>query len=97
MIRGQLIPRPTPLAIAAAALVASGASAMPVRDVGAEVASHEATTRHRLLLPDRIDAAAHAATIRGIGAVLTEHACASRHHRTGTGSVRSPSQRGEST
>jgi hypothetical protein len=51
-------------AMAAATLGASGASAMPIRDVIQPVGPEESG----LLLPDRVDAAAHAATIRGIGA-----------------------------
>ena len=64
MIRFQLISRGLVAAMATAALVASGASAMPIRDVVQPAASPQPG----LLLPDRVDAAAHAATIRGIGA-----------------------------
>jgi hypothetical protein len=56
--------------IAAAALAASTASAMPARDAGCQAAGHETTTHQTLLLPARVDAVAHAATIRGIGARL---------------------------
>jgi hypothetical protein len=72
MIRHHLIRRALIPTIAAVALAASAASAMPVRDVGWRAAGREMGTHHPVLLPDRIDAAAHAATIRGIGALLGE-------------------------
>jgi hypothetical protein len=56
--------------MAAASLATSAASAMLGRDVGWQAAGHELRTHHTVLLPDRVDAAAHAATIRGIGARL---------------------------
>ena len=58
----------------AAMLAASPASAMRTRDVGAQAAGHEVRTRQAVLLPGRVDAAAHAATIRGLGARLAERA-----------------------
>lgn len=76
MIRAHVILRPVLPAIAAATLVASGASAMPIQGGGAEVASHDATTRHQQLVPTSIDAIAHAATIRGIAVALADRACA---------------------
>lgn len=60
--------------MAAAALAASAASAMPVRDVGWQAGGREMGTHHTVLLPGRVDAAAHAATIRGIGALLAQRA-----------------------
>ena len=73
MIRRHLILRAFIPTIAAAALAASAASAMPARDVGCQAAGHKMTTQQTVLLPDRVDADAHAATIRGIGArVLAE-------------------------
>jgi hypothetical protein len=51
--------------IAAAAVAASSASAMPRHDTGS---GHTATHRSAPVNPARIDAAAHAATMRAIGA-----------------------------
>jgi len=70
MIRHHLILRAFVPAIAAAALTASAASAMPARDAGRRAAGHEMTTHQTVLLPGLVDASAHAATIRGIGALL---------------------------
>jgi hypothetical protein len=70
MTRRQLILRAFIPTIAAAALAASTASAMPARDAGCRAAGHKTTTHETILLPDRVDAAAHGATIRGIGARL---------------------------
>jgi hypothetical protein len=72
MIRRHLILRAFIPTMAAAALATSAASAMPTRDVGWRAAGREMGTHHTVLLPDRVDAAAHAATIRGIGAALAE-------------------------
>ena len=72
MLRRHLILRTFVPAITAAALAASAASAMPARDMGWRAARHEIRTHHTVLLPDRVDAAAHAATIRGIGVALAE-------------------------
>jgi hypothetical protein len=72
MIRHHLILRAFIPTIAAVALAASAASAMPVRDAGWRASGRETGTHHTVLLPNRIDAAAHAATIRGIGALLAE-------------------------
>jgi hypothetical protein len=47
-------------------------TATPARDVAWRAMRHEMTTHNRTLVPDRIDAAAHAATIRGIGAAHAE-------------------------
>ena len=47
-----------------AAFAASGASAMPLRDVSGP--------DEQALVPARVDAIAHEATIRGIGAALAE-------------------------
>jgi hypothetical protein len=49
-------------------------TAMPARDVAWRAMRHEMRTHHRMLVPERVDAAAHAATIRAIGAALTERA-----------------------
>jgi hypothetical protein len=67
MFQSHLILRAVVLVVTAAALGASGASAMPIKDVDRSAAS-------RVLSPDRVDAAAHAATIRGIGAALLARA-----------------------
>jgi hypothetical protein len=62
MIRHLILPT-----IAAAALAASTASAMPARDAGRHA---QMSTHGTVLVPARVDAAAHAATIRAIGARL---------------------------
>jgi hypothetical protein len=72
MTRRHLILRAFIATMAAAALAASAASAMPARDAGWRAAGHEMRTHHAVLLPDRVDAAAHGATIRGIGAALAQ-------------------------
>ena len=72
MTRHHLILRTLIPTIAAATLAASAASAMPARDTGWRAAGYELRTHHTVLLPGRVDAAAHAATIRGIGALLAE-------------------------
>jgi hypothetical protein len=72
MIRGHLILRAFIPTMAAAALATSAASALPAKGVGCRAAGRELRTHHTVLLPDRVDAAAHAATIRGIGAALAE-------------------------
>lgn len=64
MIRFHFISRGLVAAMLATALVASGAAAMPIRDMVQPAEPEELS----LLLPDRVDAAAHEATIRGIGA-----------------------------
>jgi hypothetical protein len=60
--------------LAAAALATSAASAMPARDAGCRAAGRQTGTHCAVLLPARVDAAAHEATIRGIGAALAERA-----------------------
>jgi hypothetical protein len=70
MTRHHLILRTFIPTIAAAALAASAASARPARDAGWPAVGHEVGTHYTVLLPDRVDAAAHAATLRGIGARL---------------------------
>ena len=65
MTRSRLIRRTFVTAATAAALAASTASAMPARDAGCPAAR----TRHTVLPPALVDAAAHAATIRRIGAL----------------------------
>lgn len=67
MFRRHLVRRAC-LAGLAATFAASGASAMPLRDVSGP--------DEQALVPARVDAAAHEATIRGIGAALAE-----RDHR----------------
>jgi len=57
-------------AMTAAAVVAPGASAMPMRDVNSAVGAHDASPAAL------VDAAAHAATMRRIGARLTARPCA---------------------
>jgi hypothetical protein len=75
MIRRRLILRTfAPAMGAAAALAASAASAMPAQDMGGRAERHEITTLQTVPLPDRVDAAAHAATIHGIGAALAQRA-----------------------
>jgi hypothetical protein len=74
MIRHHLILRAFIPTMAAAAVAASAASAMPARDACWRAAGHEMRAHHLVLLPARVDAAAHAATIRGIGAALAERA-----------------------
>ena len=64
MLHRQSIVRAVVPALAAATVVASGASAMPLRDACRPAAS----TQQSVLSPDLVDAAAHAVTIRGIGA-----------------------------
>jgi hypothetical protein len=64
MTSRDLIVRPVVAAVAAAVLVASGAAAMPARDVVGSAA----------LLPARVDADAHAVTIRAIGVARIEQA-----------------------
>ena len=54
--------------IAAAAAAASSVGAMPIRDVVRPATQHQPVR----LLPDHVDAVAHAATIRGIGAARIE-------------------------
>jgi hypothetical protein len=72
MIRRHLILRAFIPTIAAAALAASPAAAMPTRDAG----WHEMSTPQKVQLPVRVDADAHAATIRGIGVrLLAERTC----------------------
>jgi hypothetical protein len=56
--------------IAAAAAAASSAAAMPIRDVVRPTTQHQPGR----LLPDHVDAVAHAATMRGIGAARTDRA-----------------------
>jgi hypothetical protein len=73
MTRRRLILRTFGPAVAAAALAASAASAMPARDTG--WSRHEIRTHHTVLPAARVDAAAHAATIRGIAAALAERRC----------------------
>jgi hypothetical protein len=75
MTRRHLIPRAFIATMAAAALAASAASVLPARDAGWRAAAHEIRTHHTVLLPDRVDADAHAATIRGIGAALAQRTC----------------------
>lgn len=70
MLHRQAIVRAVVPALAAAALVASGASAMPLRDASVPASS----TQESVHSPDLVDAAAHAATIRGIGAALIARA-----------------------
>jgi len=65
LIRRAFIPT-----IAAAALALSAASAVPARDVGQRAAGRGIGSHPTVLLPDRVDATAHAVTIRGIGAAL---------------------------
>jgi hypothetical protein len=72
MTRRRLILRTLVPVVAAAALASSVASAMPARDTGGRAGRHGSRTHHVVLIPARIDAAAHAATIRGIGAALAE-------------------------
>jgi hypothetical protein len=72
MTRHHLILRAFIPTMAAAALATSAASAMPARDVGWGAAGRETGTHHTVLLPGRVDAAAHAATIRGIGAAIAQ-------------------------
>ena len=66
MLHRQSIVRAVVPALAAATVVASGASAMPLRDGSPPAPS----TQESVLSPDLVDAAAHAVTIRGIGAAL---------------------------
>jgi hypothetical protein len=75
MTRRRLILRTFGPAVAAAALATSAASAMPARDRGWPAERHEIRTHHTVLLPARVDAAAHAATIRGIAAAFAERSC----------------------
>jgi hypothetical protein len=70
MLHRHAIVRAVVPALAAAALVTSGASAMPRRDGSPPAPS----TQQSVLSPDLVDAAAHAATIRGIGAALIARA-----------------------
>ncbi len=74
MIRRHLILRAFMPAMATAALVASGPSAMAAQDTGWPAARHATTMQHRAPPSARVDAAAHSATIRGIGANLAERA-----------------------
>ena len=74
MIRRHLILRAFIPAMATAALVASGASAMAAQDTGRPAAKRATTMQQRVPSSARVDAAAHAATIRGIGAALAERA-----------------------
>lgn len=74
MIRHHLLLRAFIPTMAAAAVAASAASAMPARDAGWRAAGHETRTHHLVLPPARVDAAAHAATLRAIGAALAERA-----------------------
>lgn len=73
MIRRHLILRAFIPAMATAALVASGASAM-AQDTGGPAAKRATKMQHRVPSSARVDVAAHAATIRGIGAALAERA-----------------------
>ena len=74
MIRRHLLLRALIPAMATAALVASGASAMAAKDTGWPAARHATKMQHRVPSSARVDAAAHTTTIRGIGADLAERA-----------------------
>jgi hypothetical protein len=58
-------------AVTAAAIVAPGASAMPMEDTPTRAAKMDRVERSQA----RVDAAAHAATMRAIGARLTASEC----------------------
>ncbi len=73
MIRRHRILRVVVSAIAAAAVVAPGASAMPRHDVDSAAGTHAKKMHHNERL---VDAAAHAATMRAIGAARTARTCA---------------------
>jgi hypothetical protein len=70
MIRRHLILRVVVSAITAAAVVAPGASAMPVDSAAG---THAKQTHHNARL---VEAAAHAETMRAIGAARTARTCA---------------------
>ena len=71
MIRRHLILGVVVPAMTAAAVVAPGASAMPIRDGGPAARMHHSVRSAAL-----IDAAAHAATMRAIGAARVARASA---------------------
>jgi hypothetical protein len=68
---GVLVP-----AIAAAAVVAPAASAMPMRDGYSAAGMHANKVHHRVRPAALVDAAAHADTMRRLGARIAPGECA---------------------
>ena len=67
---GVLVP-----AITAAAVVAPGASAIPVHDVHSAAGTPAKKVHHRVRPDGLVDAAAHADTMRRLGARIAARSC----------------------